>query len=183
MGSRSDLPLKSVTAAATAVIIASLFYRQRHAIASSYQHYRGMRGLLRLVWLGDFLPSHLRQSMSDLDKVDERMKAAGEQLEQIEILVETVRLDSVDGSTTPDVTNDVDYDESRTELFRQYPELRTRIGIFSNKLDTLAAMIDSIKSYSDEEVKRRKKSLSNQIVDLMNDLDRMIASLNVEAKW
>ena len=73
-------------------------------------------------------------------------------------------------------------DEVRDKLFHQYPQLRTKIGVFSNKLDTLAASIDSIQSHSDEEVKRRKKQLSNTIVEFMSELDRTIASLNLEVR-
>lgn len=143
-----------------------------------------MEGFLRLLWIGDHLPPHLRQSMDTLDNVEEKMGKSGEQLEQIEILVERARLESVDGSNTSSSDADEDEmnsDEVKKQIFQHNPEMRMKIGIFSNKLDTLAASIDSVKSHSDTEVKQRKKHLSTRIVELMNELDRMIASLNLKA--
>jgi len=131
-----------------------------------------------MAWQGDFLPPQLRNSMDELDKIEERMGKSEEQLEQIDILVEKARLDSVDFVDD----DDVNQEELKTFLFQQNPDLRTRIGIFSNKLDTLAAMIDAIESNSDDEVKQRKKQLSNKIVELMNELDNMLGSLGLEMK-
>lgn len=109
--------------------------------------------------------------MDDLDDVEKRMVESDEELEQIEISIDRARLERVDGGTT-----NKDNDESRRQsLFQQDPKLRTRIGLYSNTLDKLASSIDSVKSHSDDEVKRRKKALSNNIVELMNELDRMIS--------
>ena len=60
--------------------------------------------------------------------------------------------------------------------FERDPKLRTRIGLYSNTLDKLASSIDSVMSHNDEEVKGRKKSLSNNIVKLMDELDKLISS-------
>mmetsp|Transcript_23961 Transcript_23961/g.42886 ORF Transcript_23961/g.42886 Transcript_23961/m.42886 type:complete len:188 (-) Transcript_23961:8-571(-) len=179
----SSPSLRSATAAAAVILATGILLHQRNDLLSYYRRRRGMQGLLQLLWIGDFLPPNLRQSMDELDKVEERMGSSEEQLEHIEILVERARLESVDGSTLPakdDVTSDEL--ELKSQLFQQNPKLRTRIGIFSNKLDTLAAIIDSVKSHSDEEVKQRKKQLINRIVELMNELDRMIASFNLDLK-
>lgn len=176
---------KSVTAAAATVLVTGALLHQRNALASSYRRRRGVTGLLRLLWIGDHLPPQLRQSMDELDKVEDRMGKSEEQLEQIEVLVERARLESVDGSTSssPEAEDCASSSEELTkELFRQHPELRTRMGIFSNKLDTLAAMIDDVKSNSDDEVKQRKKQLSNRVVELMTEMDKMISSLNLEAR-
>jgi hypothetical protein len=56
------------------------------------------------------------------------------------------------------------------------PKYRTRIALYSNTLDTLASSIDSIMTYNDDDVKRRKKLLSNTIVRLMDDLDKLLSS-------
>jgi len=172
---------KSVTVAATAIIATGILLHKRNAISTYYTSRRGINGLLRLIWEGDFLPPHLRKSMEELDKVEGSMSKSGEQLEQIEILIERARLESVDGSNNTSAEDDeqLNSEEAKKRFFQQNPELRTRIAIFSNKLDTLAAMIDSTKSHSDDEVKRRKKYLSNCIVALMTELDRMVASLNL----
>mmetsp|Transcript_29574 Transcript_29574/g.62731 ORF Transcript_29574/g.62731 Transcript_29574/m.62731 type:complete len:184 (+) Transcript_29574:63-614(+) len=175
----SSPSLKAAAAAATAVLVTSLLLHQRNAIKTYYRRHRGVDGFLRLLWVGDFLPPHLRQSMDELDQVEERMRNSEGQLEQIEISVERTRLESVDGSTSS-ADDIVDKDELKSQLFQQNPELRTKIGGFSSKLDAVAAKIDSIKSHSDQEVKQRKKQLSNRIVELMNELDRMVATLNLD---
>ena len=184
--------LKSATAAAAVVITTGVLIHQRNTITSSYHQHRGIDGILRLLWEGDHLPPHLRQSMDQLEKIEGRMIKSETQLEHIEVLVEKARLDSVDGSTATadaDDNNKEDKDkdtlsaeEVKASLFQSNPELRTRIGIFSNKLDTIAAQIDDVKSHSDEEVKQKKKQLSNRIVQLMNEMDGMIASLNLEGR-
>ena len=133
--------------------------------------------------------------MDELDTVDERMAMAEVQLESIEILVERTLLESVDGggydnNTSDDAssaqnknTNEIrNNDDVQKQLFQQHPELKKDIALFSNLLDKLAASVDGINSHSDGEVKRRKKQLSNKIVCLMNEMDRMLASLNLVVK-
>ena len=126
--------------------------------------------------------------MDELDEVEARVDTSEEQLEQIEVLVARARLDSVDGSAAASANattsasaslNEVDREELKTQLFKQHPEMRTQIAIFSNKLDALAAAVDHTKSHGDEEVKRRKKRLSNQIVALMDELDATVESLDL----
>ena len=192
----SPLSLKSASVAAATILTTTLLIYKHKTIKTYYKEHRGYKGLLRYIWVGDYLPPNLRQSMDKLDQVEIRITKSDEQLEQIEVLIERARLESVDGSTTNDITttegtsiqqkqsqsiNDkITQEELTNRLFQQYPKLRTKIGIFSNKLDTLAACIDDIKSHSDDEVKTRKKYLSNRIVELMNGLDGMIATLNLE---
>ena len=192
----SPLSLKSASVAAATILTTTLLIHKHTTIKTYYKEHRGYKGLLRYIWVGDYLPPNLRQSMDKLDQVEIRITKSDQQLEEIEILIERARLESVDGSTTNDITttegtsiqqkqsqsiNDkITQEELTNRLFQQYPKLRTKIGIFSNKLDTLAACIDDIKSHSDDEVKTRKKYLSNRIVELMNGLDGMIATLNLE---
>ncbi len=144
--------------------------------------------MLRYIWIGDFLPPHIREAMDKLDIVDKRMVEAEMQLEEIEILIERVELESVDGPRAlPEEEQDLNNtdnasknkDELQKQLFQRYPELRTKIGLFSSRLDKLAYTIDSINSHQDADVKTRKKKLSNKIVALMNSLDRMVSSLNL----
>ena len=196
----SPLSLKSASVAAATVLTTTLLFYNHKTIQTYYKEYRGYKGLLRYIWVGDYLPPKLRQSMDKLDQVEIRITKSDEQLEQIEILIERTRLESVDAGSTTTKNNatsksdegassihqqsineeKITQEELTNRLFQQYPKLRTKIGIFSNKLDTLAACIDDIKSHSDDEVKARKKYLSNRIVELMNGLDGMIASLNLE---
>lgn len=147
-----------------------------------------MEGIARLIWLGDFLPPQLRISMDKLDEIEALMLKSQQELEQIEISVERIRLESVDDDRTMTYSDAAAGTAASSEettdiqisVFRQKPELRTQIGVYSYKLDTLAASIDSVKSHSDDEVKRRKKQISNGIVKLMNDLDTIIVSFNLK---
>jgi hypothetical protein len=119
--------------------------------------------------------------MDELDEVQTLMAKSEQELEQIEISIERIRLESVDYDDDDDddeITDSTQTEMASRSLFQHNPKLRTQIGMFSNTLDTLAASIDSIKSHSDDEVKQRKKQVSNGIVKLMNDLDSIIASLN-----
>lgn len=142
--------------------------------------------MLRYIWIGDFLPPHIREAMDKLDNVSERMIKAELQLEEIEILIGRVELESVDGpkllpeQDSNNAADTVDNKEDfKKQLFQRYPELRTKIGLFSSSLDKLAYTIDSINSHRDADVKTRKKQLSNKIVELMNTLDSMVSSLNL----
>ena len=185
--------IKTATIATATILSTALLLYQKDTIKAFYTKHRGYKGILQLIWVGDYLPPKLRKSMNELDKVEVRIVKSDQQLEQIEVLIEKARLESVDGSTklTPRMKNgnskpqpqaQISQEELTNRLFQQYPQLRTKIGIFSNKLDTLAACIDDIKSHSDDEVKSRKKALSNRIVALMNSLDEMIATLNLEVQ-
>lgn len=150
-----------------------------------------MSGLLRCAWLGDHLPPEIRTSMNELDDVEERMKKSREMLENIEISIEWARLEmeSVDDGTTTattaaeratPATDRSKVDESitmRSLLFQRDPKWRTRIGTYSNTLDMLASNLDAVKSHSDVEVRERKKALSNEIVRLMNELDRLVGTI------
>ena len=143
-----------------------------------YQRRRGIGGISRWIWLGDYLPPQVRQSMDELDEAQEVLENSQKELELLEISIQRIQLESVDDNGDDEI---IIMNSTRTEtesnslLFQHNPALRTRIGMFSNSLDHLAASIDSIKSHSDHEVKQRKKKLSNGIVNLMNDLDSLIA--------
>ena len=175
----SILSLRTTSFAAGTILVTVVFLQQRNSIATCYRHRRGIWGIARWIWLGDYLPPQLRQSMDELDEVQTLITNSEQELEQIEISIERIRLESVDDDDDDDeITDSTQTKMASRALFQHNPKLRTQIGIFSNTLDTLAASIDSIKSHSDDEVKQRKKQLSNGIVKLMNDLDSIIASLH-----
>ncbi|ACI64553.1 predicted protein [Thalassiosira pseudonana CCMP1335] len=173
----SSLSAKTTASIASAVILTGVLIHQRCNITRCYNDYRGMQGMLRYIWVGDYLPPSIRQSMDELDKVGQGLLSADDQLDLIETKVQRAQLESVDGPT--DGGSDNNGDDLQKQIFQQNPELRKDIGVFSSRLDRLAATIDSVKSHSDEEVKRRKKQMSNKIVTLMTELDRLIASLNL----
>lgn len=134
-------------------------------------------------------PPNIREAMVKLDKVDYRMNEEEMQLDEIETLIERVELESVDGPISDVYQNNSNVneasrsvnkeDELKKQLFQQYPELRTSIALFSNRLDTLASTIDSVNSHQDMEIKTRKKKLSNKIVAMMTCLDNKMMSLGV----
>lgn len=134
-------------------------------------------------------PPNIREAMVKLDKVDQRMNEEEMQLDEIETLIERVELESVDGPISDVYQNNSNVDEAsrsvnkedelKKQLFQQYPELRTSIALFSNRLDTLASTIDSVNSHQDMEIKTRKKKLSNKIVAMMTCLDNKMMSLGV----
>eukprot|EP00577_Skeletonema_sp_RCC1716_P026628 CAMPEP_0113378436 /NCGR_PEP_ID=MMETSP0013_2-20120614/3698_1 /TAXON_ID=2843 ORGANISM="Skeletonema costatum, Strain 1716" /NCGR_SAMPLE_ID=MMETSP0013_2 /ASSEMBLY_ACC=CAM_ASM_000158 /LENGTH=190 /DNA_ID=CAMNT_0000260657 /DNA_START=11 /DNA_END=583 /DNA_ORIENTATION=- /assembly_acc=CAM_ASM_000158 len=180
----SSPSIKSATTATVVILLTGMIIQQRQVIKNTYRSCRGMEGMLRYVWIGDFLPPHIREAMDKLDNVNERMVEAETKLEEIEILIERVELESVDGPRLLPEEQDQDTvednkEEFKKQLFQRYPELRTKIGLFSSSLDKLAYTIDSINSHRDADVKTRKKQLSNKIVELMNSLDRMVSSLNL----
>ncbi len=115
--------------------------------------------------------------MDELDEAQKLLEKSQEEFELLEISVERMRLESVDYDDVDDIIMNSTQTETEntSSLFQHNPVVRTQIGIFSNNLDQLAALIDSLKSHSDHEVKQRKKMLSNGIVKLMNDLDSLIA--------
>lgn len=169
------ISLRTASFTAGTILVTGILLHQRKSITTCYRRRRGIGGIARWIWLGDYLPPQLRQSMDALDEVEILMAKSEQELEQIEVSVERIRLESVDDEIMNSTPSE---DTENSSIFQQNPELRTQIGIFSNNLDKLAAKIDSIKSHSDEEVKQRKKCMSNGIVKLMNDLDTMIASFD-----
>lgn len=133
-------------------------------------------------------PPNIREAMVKLDKVESRMNEEEIQLDEIETLIERVELESVDGTISDLYQNNSNVekasrsgkeDELKKQLFQLHPELRTKIGMFSNRLDTLASTIDSVNSHQDIEIKTRKKKLSNKIVAMMSCLDNKMMSLGV----
>ena len=166
-----------------------IYNRYRHNIKSFYHQHRGISGLLRYIWVGDYLPPNIRQSMNALDDVERRLVESAKEMEHISMSTiiddnqkqQTMQhqFDSEDGNEkTTKNRRRADYQSPQyyTPSFERVdPKLRTRIALYSNTLDTLASMIDSIMSYNDDDVKSRKKSLSNTIVKLMDDFDKLIS--------
>jgi hypothetical protein len=180
--------LKTTAAITTGVLLTSLLLYHKTELSSFYTSHRGIRGLIRYIWIGDHLPPSIRKSMDDLDDVSQDMTKCEHELELIEIMVQRALLECVDGPTLSTDVNDSETtsakskDEIQKQIFEQNPELRKDIGFFSTRLDRLAARIDSVSSYSDYEVKKRKKQLSNNVVTLMEELDRMIATFYLASR-
>ena len=99
--------IKTASIATATILSTALLLYQKDTIKAFYTKYRGYKGILQLIWVGDYLPPKLRKSMNELDKVEVRIVKSDQQLEQIEVLIERARLESVDGSTklTPRMKN------------------------------------------------------------------------------
>jgi hypothetical protein len=137
-------------------------------ISEFYHTHRGLSGLLRYIWIGDYLLPHIRSSMNELDIVEVRLLECTTEMEQI--LISSMNV----------IINDNQQQQQQEGRNPQSPPVdpkyRTRIALYSSTLDTLASSIDSIMTYNDDDVKRRKKYLSNTIVRLMDDLDKLLSS-------
>ena len=175
--------LKTTTATviATGGVLTCMLIYKKHMISNYYNKYWGIHGIFRYIWLGDYLPPPIRKSMDDLDGISQDLNRSESQLENIETLVQRALLESVDGPFTYEIdsenANNCSKQEIQTQIFQQNPGLRKEIGFFSTRLDRLAARIDTVLSHSNDEVKKRKKQLSNKVVALMDALDTTIAML------
>lgn len=174
-------PLKSTVAITAGVVLFTVLVCHRKEISCYYNKHRGIQGICRYIWIGDYLPPSTRASLNDLENISEEMIECKYQFERIEIVVQRALLESVDGSNVAsDETQNNDpksKEDIQKQIFEHNSELRKDIGFFSTRLDRLAARIDSVLSNSDEEVKKKKKELSNSAVSLMESLDTMIMSL------
>lgn len=159
-------------AASSALLLLVPIIINRRNIEAFYHNHRGISGLLRYIWVGDYLPLNIRQSMNALDDVKRMMMDSTKEMEQIGIIIDDQQtMQQHHEGRNPQ--SSLLYSSS---FERVHPKLRTRIALYSYTLDTLASSIDSIMSYNDDDVKSRKKSLSNTIVQLMDDLDKLLSS-------
>jgi uncharacterized protein (DUF3084 family) len=168
---------KSTAAITTSVVFTGIILCHRNVISNWYNKYRGIQGIVWYIWIGDYLPPDIRKAMGQLDSINEDMNDCESQLEGIEISVQRAVLDSVDGPavSSDEIMDGSSNEELQIQTFQQNPELRKDIGFLSTRLDKLAAQIDSVLSHSDDEVKNRKKELSNKVVGLMDEIDKLIA--------
>ena len=144
-------------AAAGSVTAAFVTYYLSKAI-SKY----GAKGFVRLVWEGDHLEPNIREAWDALDGLEANaVPREMNRLEQVEIAIETARLNSVDGSDD--------------QILEQYPQIKKDLSMVSYRLDKVAAEVDSVQSHGNVEVKRRKKYLSNKLVCMMERADSLIA--------
>ena len=144
-------------AAAGSVTAAFVTYYLSKAI-SKY----GAKGFVRLVWEGDHLEPNIREAWDALDGLEANaVPREMNRLEQVEISIETARLNSVDGSDD--------------QILEQYPQIKKDLSMVSYRLDKVAAEVDSVQSHGNVEVKRRKKCLSNKLVGMTERADSLIA--------
>lgn len=176
MANRNTGQAVAIAVAAAATVAAALSAQRS---ISKY----GLAGTVRLIWEGDHLPPHVRESMDTLDELEGASIPKEENvLEQIEVTVETARLNSVDGPASPaknagsaEEVGDSTVDAGKNdEILSQYPHLRKDISTLSYRLDKLAATADSVQSHGNVEVKQRKKQLSSILVKMMERTDALM---------
>jgi len=63
----------------------------------------------------------------------------------------------------------------RHYILSQTPQIKSELSGLSYNLDKLAAEVDAIQSHGDGEVKRRKKTLSTMLVQMMERVDGFIS--------
>mmetsp|Transcript_32273 Transcript_32273/g.47051 ORF Transcript_32273/g.47051 Transcript_32273/m.47051 type:complete len:179 (-) Transcript_32273:114-650(-) len=161
----------AVTAITGTVTILTTIY-----ITKSISQY-GLSGTLRLLWEGDHLTPECRESMDTLDQVQNKtIPKLGKKLEQLEVTMEVAKLNCVDGPSLDEKTTTTEEEEAiKIQILTQYPKMKTDLSGLSYNLDKAAAKIDSARSDGEQEVKARKKELSNIIVGLMDRADVLIA--------
>ena len=140
-------------------------------------HRYGFRGTLRLLWEGDHLPPEIRDALDILNDVEQRlMPKEQHRLEQIEVTIETAKLNSVDGPSGK--SSQVEGKEIRdSNILEQSPRLKKDLSTLSDRLDKLAAKVDSVRSRNDPQLKNRKKCLSSELVSFADRCDSIISSL------
>jgi hypothetical protein len=157
------------------------------SVAASYWMYQsvseyGLEGTFRYIWEGDPYTPAIREYVETLEQAEKSRVTQELRINAIEEALERARLDSVDDvRTTKEVV--------RLWMANYAPKnLEKSLADLSNLLDRLAAQVDGIvlskgdanaSSHVLQELKRRKKLLSKQLVLDMERCDVLTASYQV----
>lgn len=167
---------------ATTVIAASTY--GSYKLYQLIQRY-GVNGALRYIWEGDPYSLEIRTCIDTLDKVNHLKKKLSNKVSQLEESFERAKLDSIDYNAP---SNNV------IQLWKKYlpksmqtknssdDNLRQRLALLSHDADKLAAMVDQVLASSSSrepihilvDIRQRKKIASNEIVLLMERIDKLI---------
>ena len=185
-----------ILAAATSAAAAASYWM--YQTVSSY----GWEGTLRYIWEGDPYSPRVREFMDILDDCENSKQQQEEVIWNIEEALERARLDSIDDDL-PVVATRTAADSSSSssattnkEVVRLWirnfapigGDLERSLAQLSHVLDELAAQVDSIlvsmevgadNSQTWNEIKKRKKLLSKQLVLDMERTDALMASYKV----
>jgi hypothetical protein len=163
-----------IAVTATATITAAASYWLHHSV-SQY----GWDGTLRYIWEGDPYSPKVRHYMETLDDADQSRKSQERLIAAIEEALERARLDSIDDTkTTREIV------KAWITIFRP-KNLEKSLSQLDTVLDKLAAKVDGIlisaadNSRVFQELKRRKKLLSKQLVLAMERTDALLASYRI----
>jgi hypothetical protein len=165
----------AIAVTATASITAAVSY-WIYQSASQY----GWEGTLRYIWEGDPYSPKVRHCMETLDEADKSRKSQERLIAAIEEALERARLDSIDDTK---ITKEI----VGAWLANFRPKnLEKSLSQLDSALDKLAAKVDGIlisaqdgNSRVFQELKRRKKLLSKQLVLAMERTDALLASYQV----
>ena len=139
-------------------------------LTKSIRNY-GIAGTLRYIWEGDHLSPEIRDAVDTLEEVELKLKKQKKKLDKVEIMIEVERLNSVDGVS--DGSDSINQLEPSVTLSKD-------LTMLSYTLDKIAAEIDSVQSYGDVDVKRRKKENSSTLVSMMEKVDRFLKECGIE---
>lgn len=142
----------------------------------------GWEGAIRFVWEGEPFPPRIRDMLDSLSEVEKSRATQEERMSAIEEALDRARLDSVDDVRT-----------SKTIVLRWTANygprnLEKSLAELSATLDKLAAQVDAVVLSSSEtnsnvrvvqDIKRRKKLLSKQLVLDMERCDAFMSCYQV----
>jgi hypothetical protein len=167
-------PSALIGAVATAATAAASYW-----IYQSVSQY-GWDGTLRYVWEGDPYSPHVRASMETMEQAEQARHVLETLISTIEEALERARLDSIDDAAS---TKEI----GKLWMANFAPSnLETSLTKLSYTLDKLAAKVDGVlvaggdqHSSVQQDLKRRKKLLSKQIVLAMERADALLAAYEV----
>ena len=166
MSSRARATFLLGTAAVAATAVSILLWQ----CVSKY----GFEGTLRYVWEGNPHPPKTRDSIQSLEKVERSIQTES-LLVGLEESLARAQLDSVDG---------VSITVPLWMVAHAPRNLQYDLAKVSHDLDTLAANVDLISSHGDAGIKLRKKQCSQQVVQMMERADNLLALYQREnANW
>lgn len=172
---RAPLMLVASTAVAVAATSAAAVFHK--TLVQPY----GWEGALRYLWEGKPYPQDVQDALDSLSEVEESRTFQISRLSAMEEALEHARLDTVDDSKTSEAI-------VKKWIERYRPNnLERSLGETSHKLDKLAAQVDGVilKEYQEsslkviQEIRKRKKLLSKQLVLDMERCDALMASYQV----
>lgn len=156
--------------------------------AASYMLYRsiqeyGWSGTIRYIWVGDPYPDLAREYLQLLEKAAKSRSKEEKRLNEIEEALDRARLDSVDDTITH---QNKTTKEIVMAWIANYPGLEKALAQSSHTLDRVAAQVDGVllskvdsNSKISQNLKRRKKHLSKQLVLDMELCDALMVSYQV----
>lgn len=148
---------------ATAVVSTSVVWL--YPVVREY----GWKGVLSYIWEGDPHPPHIRERKHALKSIVTKLERKEKTLSGMEEGLERASLDSIDGA----------HSRILRKMWEQNVpgrDLRKSLALLSHDLDQLAAQIDQV--ISTEEIRSKKKEMSNRVVQMMERADVLISFYN-----